>query len=280
MRAVPRVAARIGTSTWAGLTLVAKKIVEHPVWTLLIGLATVAAVFTPFLVGGGSGQGPETPATSGTTNSSASATLPSPSNGAATSPPVGSSTDRTPTTCYQVAGGKAVEAACFEPHNAELVTDANSCTEDAVITYLGGEPGKDIVSPQPDTTGLVGRCLVDLLREVSSASGGSLLHDEVGEWRVCYQTDIDHVVACSIRHRGEFLPTGLPGPASVDSCKVAASDYMESPYDSRSQDLTVTPIENAPASTAASKCVLRTRVAGRVLTRSLRALRDHTTPVE
>ena len=229
---------------------------------LVMALVVVAAVVIGVVLAGGGddpGGGQATGATSGPTETTGSTTEGSP---VAVALAVGDclAADRTPT-------------ACDGEHAAEVYSTAG-CTGDALLAYLGGRSGSDVLRSDltlaevPAEGGTA--CTVGLPSGSLDGSSDGVLGGDAGDvWRRCLDGN-DTEVPCSVEHTAEVVFVQADSTDALN-CVARASQYLGTPFDRHADDLEV--VESG------STCQIAVR-GNNVLTASLRDLRSTALPLE
>jgi|tagenome__1003787_1003787.scaffolds.fasta_scaffold20850276_2 hypothetical protein len=173
-------------------------------------------------------------------------------------------------TCLDVEG---TATACDGPHATEVFDVANDCNMDALLRYLGGIPGQDVLvsTISPTTASIGGRdiCLVSGPSGTLASRSRDVLLNATGDaWRRCVD-QAQREVGCSLPHKKEVVLERAPSGEDLD-CARRADAYLESPFAQHSRDLDLEVTDGS--------CVISIR--GRnVLTASLRRLGAHALPM-
>lgn len=195
---------------------------------------------------------------------------PAPAGAAAAEPGIG------PGSCAD-AGGTAVT--CDGPHAYEAVEMSADCSSSALMAYLGGDEGIDVLGPG------VGSSVVQIdgstTCAVTAPAGGTLvstaresLRSSAGDaWRWCLSQENDTSISCSTSHDREVIgPTGTQTGAL--NCAARADRYLEVPLRNHDRQLYVT----SEQVDGAQRCIVGVRGDNR-LTASLRRLRSSSLPI-
>ncbi|WP_409331751.1 serine/threonine-protein kinase [Trujillonella humicola] len=232
---------------------------------LLAGLVTVVAV----LAGGGDGdrgdQGGGTTADGGTTaQDPPGAVTPSddddggePGSGAGAALAVGDCLD-----------ASSAPTACDGAHATEVYA-TGECPPAALLDYLGGRPGTDVLR-QDLVLGTAGAaCTVGLPDADLDGSSAGVLDGPADEWRRCLDDD-GAELPCSQPHAAEVV-FEQQAPTDALNCTARAGEYLGAPFSRHVADLVVRE--------AGTTCVVEAR-GSNVLTASLRDLGSRALPLE
>lgn len=240
------------------------RIVTSPTWLLLVGSATIVSAVV---------------AIAGITivrhDDSEVSTLPSATSSPQVSPPR-NATDSP--SGYQVGAcltSAHVETSCTGEHQFEVISES-ACSRTLAVTYLGGDPLRDIllVSPtQLRVSSTVTRCVVADPRGVSyEPARNALRGGSSGRWRRCLDTrSAPTVVACSELHTGEYVGVEEGTAADGATCRAAATDYMRTSLERVSDHIAVDVIPTKNVHDGRPRCLLRVLGAD-VLTDTLRGI--------
>lgn len=118
---------------------------------------------------------------------------------------------------------------CDVSHQYQVVTKG-PCTEDALVQFLGGRPGVEVINVEPKVVDLkpVGKaCVVtDPTAAVLVTSARNALQNGGSGWRHCRDDRIAADVPCSQVHTAEYV---LTASTSVVDCDQAAASYLNAP---------------------------------------------------
>ncbi|TYP87224.1 hypothetical protein BD833_107164 [Blastococcus xanthinilyticus] len=164
-------------------------------------------------------------------------------------------------------------APCDGPHAAEVFATGD-CSETALLTYLGGQSGQDVLRELSTASLPTGDTVVCTVTAPEGAlAGGShrdvLLSDAGDAWRRC----VDHVereVGCAQPHVAEVVFDRRDTADPLD-CARRADDYLGTPFATKSADLRVLQDEQ--------RCLLAVR-GDNILTGSLRRLGSQSLPLQ
>lgn len=232
---------------------------------LVLALVVVAAVVVAVVLtsGGDHPGGVQASGTTGATSGSTEETEPT-TNGPPVAAPLGVGDCLT-------ADGTAT--ACDGEHASEVYS-TSGCTADALVAYLGGRSGSDVLRSDlalaEVPTGGGTACTVGLPgARLDRPSDGVLGSEADDVWRRC-RADYDAEVPCSEEHTAEVI---FVQEQSTDplSCTGRASDYLETPFDRHSDVLEV--------EEDGDTCLIAVR-GDNVLTASLRGLASTALPLE
>ena len=201
--------------------------------------------------------------------------------------PQGHVTSSSPATTFQrLAVGTCLDAKirvtlCTETHRLEVVSlPGSQCTDEALVTFLGGTPMVDLLVVAPKLMRLSGGgdyCVTGPAPgiELAVAWKGSLL--AVGPmadaWRRCTSdADNDDRVPCSEPHTGEYM--GLRSGSS--DCVNAFDQYARTQYSQDSDFLSLERVQ--PSGTSVPAC-LAGILGHNLLTASLRNIRTSALPI-
>jgi hypothetical protein len=200
-----------------------QRALEHPVWILAVGLATiVSAVFTIL-----------TFYAPGSVNSGSSRAVPQPSASVHQDAKAGpSAADPVVAvgTCLKRPELTSITA-CTTAHTYEVFS-TQDCGDGTLVRYLGGRPGGEVIRARTRKIPSAGRspvCVVDdPTHEPSLTSARDALKGPGHSgWRLCVDSRVDAEVPCSADHTGEVIPAFVRG-GSVD-CVSAADTYLGRP---------------------------------------------------
>ncbi|MGY1618391.1 protein kinase [Geodermatophilus sp. SYSU D00691] len=225
-----------------------------PVAVALLALVAVAAIVVGVVLTGGNGgdDGGDPGTTAQGPTSSTGATAP-PVDGFA----VGDCLD---------AGRQATT--CDGEHAAEVYSTTD-CTADALLAYLGGEPGRDVLRTNLQTAQVGAACTVGLPGATLDGPNQRVLDDRDGDvWRRCLDGATE--LPCSERHTAEVV---FEQAQSTDplACTSRADDYLGAPFSRHDDVLRVRE--------AGTTCLIEVRGADE-LTASLRDLRSNALPLD
>lgn len=243
-----------------------------PVVLALAVVAALVAVVAVLVTGGdddpggatATGDGSPRTATTAPTDPTA-ATAPDPSAPAGGGPAPGTTAGLAAGDCLDAS---SAPTACDAGHAAE-VYGTGDCTPAALVQYLGGVPGTDVLR-QDLILGTVGpACTVGLPdAELDGASAG-VLDGPADEWRRCLDDD-GAALPCSEPHAAEVVFEQQVATDPLD-CRARAGDYLGVPFSRHDADLAVRG--------AGTTCVVEVR-GSNVLTASLRDLGSGALPLE
>lgn len=195
--------------------------------------------------------------------------------------PVASTTPSTPageegapaTAASALAVGDCLDAAsaptaCDGAHAAEVYSTAD-CSTQALLQYLGGQPGTDVLRQDLDTAQVGAACTVGLPDADLDGSAQGVLDERADQWRRCLDGD-GAALPCSEPHAAEVVFEQQVATDPLD-CDSRAGDYMGVPFSRHDADLLVRP--------EGTTCVVEVR-GSNVLTASLRDLDQGALPLE
>jgi hypothetical protein len=204
-----------------------------------------------------------------TTTPAAATAIPAP---ATASPPIATTSAREAVIAAGTCLSSALQVVPCERQHAHEVVNIGDCDEAALVEYLGGEPGLDVVFLSTSTLDIPGAaaavCVVSDQEGLASVTSVQdvLMTERGSAFRWCLdqrQTD----VPCSEPHVAEIVGAADADLEAEPDCKAAAETYMSTVYERVAQDLRVF----ADRRTDGIRCVVAAR--GRnLLTRSLRDL--------
>ncbi|MGY1771887.1 protein kinase domain-containing protein [Blastococcus sp. SYSU D00813] len=197
----------------------------------------------------------------------------SPGSSAVPSAPAGEEPAPATATAAALAVGDCLDAAsaptaCDGAHAVEVYS-ASDCSPQALLQYLGGQPGTDVLR-QDLVLGTVGTaCTVGLPDADLDGSAGGVLDGRADQWRRCLADD-GAALPCSEPHAAEVV---FEQQAATDplNCSGRAGAYMGVPFSRHDADLV--------AREAGTTCVVEVR-GSNVLTASLRDLDQGALPLE
>ncbi|WP_405064417.1 hypothetical protein OG474_22935 [Kribbella sp. NBC_01505] len=192
-----------------------------------------------------------------------------------TPPPAPSSTPVSSAPACWTSGGTAVD--CREPHQYEEIPQAASCDLAAVIDFLGGQAGLDVVVAKAAQSP-AGRCSVDAGREVSDSARDALQGSTSASWRRCVDRRVTKNVPCSDLHSGEYVATGSTRRASDSECQLAAARYLDQVPGALVEDLEVRVFAVASGTKDPARCIIDAR-GNHLLTTSVRNLGTRPVPI-
>jgi hypothetical protein len=118
---------------------------------------------------------------------------------------------------------------CDISHQYQVVANG-ACTVDALVQFLGGRPGVEVINVEPKVLELkpAGKaCAVtDPTAPVVVTSARNALQSGGSGWRRCRDDRIGADVPCAQLHTAEYV---LTASASVVDCDQAASTYLNAP---------------------------------------------------
>ncbi|MBM7806401.1 serine/threonine-protein kinase [Geodermatophilus bullaregiensis] len=206
-----------------------------------------------------------------TTGTSTSVEDSAPTSGGPTSGSGGPTSGTAPAVGACLDDGGAVTS-CAVAHAAEVVATGGDCDEAALLAYLGGVPGQDVLREVDLGARVVGDtpvCVVGVPAGSPAGSAQDALLDRAGDvWRLCYD-QVGREVSCAEPHEQEVVAEGAAGE-TLD-CRARASAYLDRPFDQFATQLRLP--EDA------TRCVVEVR-GDNVLTASLRRLGSTALPVE
>jgi hypothetical protein len=166
---------------------------------------------------------------------------------------------------------------CREPHRYEEIPQASSCDHAAVIGFLGGQNGLDIVVAKAAQSP-TGRCSIDAGREVSGSARDALQGATGVAWRRCVDRRVTKNVPCSALHSGEYVATGSTRRASDAECQLAAARYLDQVPGALVDDLDVRVFAVASGTKDPARCIIEAR-GSHLLTTSVRNLGTRPVPI-
>jgi serine/threonine-protein kinase len=158
--------------------------------------------------------------------------------------------------------------ACDGAHAAEVYS-TSGCTPQALLQYLGGRPGIDVLRQDLVLEPVGTACTVGLPDADLDGPSGGVLDGRADEWRRCLDDD-GAALPCSGPHAAEVV---FEQQAATDAlnCTARAGDYLGVPFSRHVADLA--------AREAGTTCVVEVR-GSNVLTASLRDLDQSALPLE
>ena len=267
---------------WGRLTGIARTVVDHPVWLLVVGLATIVAAVAIFKAS--AGTEPTSTQATGSPKPSISTISAPPTE---TTPTASTPVKTTPTAAETTAATDAVECwtkvqqkvSCSELHRYESpLENPSDCGQAVVLRYFGGVPNVELSYAVPARLS-DGRCVVDLRVDARDEHSSVLRSASASNWRRCVSSKPDQDERCSIAHFGEYVPLPVDSKSpDPDNCESAASTYMAKDFQELSADFTVTPLGSYSADGAEARCLIRPRNSRAQLGDSLYELGDAAVP--
>lgn len=255
-----------------GAILLSRRLSEHPIWVLAVGLATLtsALVAVSMFIGIGPARtdptGPSSAITATSDGLDLTGTEANPAEAAASN---------TVGTCL---GNSLQRTPCGLPHFFEVFS-ASPCTYSELVAFLGGSSSVEVLLDGGDykTVTLDGNTVCALAKSAEQGRAGTakdILQTSRGDdWRRCIDRRINRQVACSKDHTGEIVH--LADGAAEPNCLQHAEEYMKIPIDRVAPDLSISiaSIDNIPA------CVVEAR-GNNILDASLRSIGTRVLPIK
>jgi hypothetical protein len=158
--------------------------------------------------------------------------------------------------------------ACDVPHAAEVFSTSD-CSVGALLGYLGGAAGEDVLRSDVAVQPRGSACTVAAPGLTPSASVKDVLLDPAGDvWRRCLD-EVDREVPCSTPHTAEVIFVQSDATEPLD-CRARADAYFGRPFAQHEDDLKLLESD--------STCVVEVR-GSNVLTASLRRLGSGALPL-
>lgn len=159
-----------------------------------------------------------------------------------------------------------VAVPCDSPHNQEIIGQADNCSIETLITYLGGNSEYDTVSPTVSFSQKDGACIVSLGKEIDRKIEGSWSEPNpiLDPLRACYKGDhsSDPIGSCANSHVGEIVYSQKLDAADNMNCSNRAEEYMNSSIEKWSDEIDIREI----TSDNYRMCVAYTRDSSELLT--------------
>jgi len=129
---------------------------------------------------------------------------------------------------------------CTGEHSIEVISEGDACTEDEVVSYLGGVPSVEILSASPATLD-DGACAVALPSGWTGSARGVLATSRGASLRVCsHEAEGKAQVPCSDPHTAEYVGSrSHSSDDPADECMRAAEFYMDRNADEILRDFEV-----------------------------------------
>ncbi len=211
-----------GPQRWRWL----ETVIEHPVLLAVALLITILAGVAGFVNDSGLRDLFEREST-GTDRTAVDSTHSTPSG---TDPSASASESIAIGSCLD---GHDAATACDAPHVSEVFNASGDCSDDALLQYLGGLPGQDILRvdlrlrPISTTGSLL--CVVDKPSQaLVSNSRDALLNRSGDPWRRCHDA-IAREVSCAQPHTTEVVYEEQSAGEDLD-CRTRADAYLEIPF--------------------------------------------------
>lgn len=155
---------------------------------------------------------------------------------------------------------------CDSPHNQEIIGQADNCSIETLITYLGGNSEYDTVSPTVSFSQKDGACIVSLNKEIDRKIEGSWREPNpiLDPLRACYKGDQSSnlIGSCADPHVGEIVYSQKLDAADSMNCSNRAEEYMNSSIEKWSDEIDIREI----TSDNYRMCVAYTRDSSDLLT--------------
>ncbi len=163
--------------------------------------------------------------------------------------------------------------ACDGEHAAEAFSQSSECTHDALLEYLGGTPGLDVLRSNLEHESLVLNgeplCIVRVPPDSLHSNRDVLLSRAGDVWRRCHD-QLSREVACSEPHVSETIFEQRTS-REVLACADRANAYLGTTFDRHADDLELL--------RDGKRCYLKAR-GENLLLESLRRLGSGALPVE
>jgi hypothetical protein len=159
-------------------------------------------------------------------------------------PSSGAPTSTTPTSASLTIGScvdsRNARTACDAAHQAEVFDLSGDCSREALLDYLGGVPGQDVLltnlSLRPVSPGEPLACLVDKPAGTNTSGSRDALLDRSGDaWRHC-RDQLDREVSCAESHAAELIYERQMTDEDLN-CSTRADDYLGSPFQRHADQL-------------------------------------------
>jgi hypothetical protein len=153
------------------------------------------------------------------------------------------------------------------------------CTTENLVSFMGGNPGVDIVLARVVRTKVSNQCLIEFGKEVEGSAEGVLGSNHDDAWRRCVERTRNAFVGCDQPHSGEYLGANSGGLVTQKACERAAEVYLETSLSTVAEDLQVQSVRDTNSNAFEARCVLSVRGV-QLLSGSVRALRNARLPWE
>lgn len=182
-----------------------------------------------------------------------------------------------PGTCLSDSSSDATTVSCQLHHTTEVFASSGNCNETSLITYLGGNPGIDILRKDLRIGSLSGgACAVTFPSTLTTATSvkGALGGAQSAILRQCADRITGADVNCGEKHTSEVIATFDKTEPSVVDCDEEATKYMNASPADLYQKLTVGPENTSDG----FRCVV-TAKGGNQLTDTVRMLGTSSVPI-
>jgi hypothetical protein len=249
-------------------------IAEHPKWKFAVqGIGAVAAVgaivylLIPSLF-------PTKPSSAPEAAGSSSQEAPP------TTAPSDATTEGRQTDGTACLADESKEVSCAAQHLLEVIGGPESdCTDAALIAYLSGKVGVDILITSPHRLPAgpyAGSCVTDVPSDAfRTASNAQILASgHAGDpWRRCIDSETSNDrLSCTVLHDGEYMAL----PSNSTDCVSAFESYTDKPYSQVSDHLRVVRVQPSGGS---DQACLASVLGSDALTASIRRLRTSALPL-
>lgn len=157
---------------------------------------------------------------------------------------------------------EVVEVPCGDPHRIEVVAldrmPGEVCDDRAVMTYLGGLAGLDVLTSEVGVDA-AGDCAIEAPASQAEAFKDVLRSPRQAAWRSCRNDERRTDVACSEPHTGEYVGASSAGDATTGECASAVSDYVGTSFSLVDDRVTWRQIVGASDKPTGARCVIVAR---------------------
>jgi hypothetical protein len=167
---------------------------------------------------------------------------------------------------------------CGDLHKFEVIAldrmPRSACDDKAVMTYLGGVVGLDVISAGVHVESAEQACTIEAPESQSEPFEAVLGTARQAAWRSCRNDERQADVGCSDPHTGEYVGGTSLGDASAEECAQAVAKYVRAPFSLIDDRVTWRRVVDAADNSTAARCVIVARGQGLGIPVVLRNVED------